>query len=71
MNMRQTALLAATTLSGCTAAAPGQASFSEAYFASPVFQESPIGSWGGYTVDFSTGDVTGSGTAIATATASK
>jgi len=71
MKIRQYALLAAVALSGCTAVAPEQASFSEAYFASPVFQEGSIGSWGGYTVDFSTGDVTGSGPAFVAATASK
>jgi hypothetical protein len=60
MKIRQTALLAAIALSGCATVAPQQASVSEEHFASPVFQARPAGAWGDYTVDFSTGDVTGS-----------
>lgn len=69
MTLRQTAVLAAVTLSGCAAIAPQQTYVSEAHFASPVFQARPTGAWGAYTVDFSTGDVTGSAAPNVTAAA--
>ncbi len=51
------------------AIAPQQASERQTHIDSPVFQAGSTGSWSGYTVDFSTGDVTGSGAPAVTAAA--